>query len=569
MAAGEDVVSTEGTMSPNVARALGPFVAGSADLIAIASSDWALSYINAAGRTMLGIETDGAADPILVTDLFPAEDLAYAREVVMAEFARGGRWKGTFRLFDRTAGTTLPVRLELYALRDESGAESIAIVARDISESRRADHRLRFLVDAGAALSQSLDRVETFDRLTELIVSSFATYCAIDVMTTNDAGVRTIERVAAAHVDRPGSDFLRDLNSFLPSINRSEHPPTRAILTGSSSLVSEIDDSWIDRVVFSPSHAEFVYALGLRSLITVPLVAGGDIVGALSCAIARETRHRPMIKRSYDAEDLFFLEELGRRAGTALFNARSYERERRIADSLQAASLPRSLPKLPGVRIDADYRPGSAEATIGGDWYDAFVLGDGRIAISVGDVVGHGLLAAITMTKLRQAMQAAAMVDACPRTMLRVANDTIRVHDPDAHATALAGILDIERRTFEFACAGHPGPLLRKGDGSIEEIACRGIPLGFTEDVRYEKTTLEVPGRATFVAFTDGLVEATRDILAGYDMLRGALNDPRILTAVSPAKAIAEFVLAGIDARDDVAILTIDIDAATSTTAPA
>jgi serine phosphatase RsbU (regulator of sigma subunit) len=153
--------------------------------------------------------------------------------------------------------------------------------------------------------------------------------------------------------------------------------------------------------------------------------------------------------------------------------------------------------------------------------------------------------------------------------MLRVANDTIRVHDPDAHATALAGILDIERRTFEFACAGHPGPLLRKGDGSIEEIACRGIPLGFTEDVRYEKTTLEVPGRATFVAFTDGLVEATRDILAGYDMLRGALNDPRILTAVSPAKAIAEFVLAGIDARDDVAILTIDIDAATSTTAPA
>jgi serine phosphatase RsbU (regulator of sigma subunit) len=172
------------------------------------------------------------------------------------------------------------------------------------------------------------------------------------------------------------------------------------------------------------------------------------------------------------------------------------------------------------------------------------------------------------MTKLRQAMQAAAMVDACPRTMLRVANDTIRVHDPNAHATALAGILDIERRTFEFACAGHPGPLLRAEDGSIEEIACKGIPLGFTDDVRYEKTTIGVPVRATFVAFTDGLVEATRDILAGYGMLREALNDPRIRTAASPAKAIAEFVLAGIDARDDVAILTIDVDA-TSTTAPA
>ena len=568
MAARNDDPSTYGTMSPDVARALGPFVEASSDLVAIASSDGYVTYLNPAGLAMLGIETAGAADPVRVTDLFPAEDLAYAREVVLAEFGRGGRWKGTFRLFDRATGGALPVRLELYALRDDFGSESIAIVARDISESRRTDHRLRFLVDAGAALSQSLDRVETFDRLTELIVSSFATYCAIDVMSTNDAGVRTIERVAAAHVDRPGPGFLRDLNSFLPSIDRSEHPPTRAILSGTSSLMSEIDDSWIDRVVFSPSHAEFTYALGLRSLMTVPLVAGGDIVGALSCAIARETTHRPMLKRSYDAEDLFFLEELGRRAGTALFNARIYERERRIADSLQAASLPRSLPKIPGVRIDAEYRPGSAEATIGGDWYDAFVLADGRVAISVGDVVGHGLRAAITMTKLRQAMQAAAMVDACPRTMLRVANDTIRVHDPNAHATALAGILDIERRTFEFACAGHPGPLLRTEDGSIEEIACKGIPLGFTENVRYEKTTIDVPVRATFVAFTDGLVEATRDILAGYGMLSEALNDPRIRTATSPAKAIAEFVLAGIDARDDVAILTIDVDA-TSTSAPA
>jgi PAS domain-containing protein len=568
MAARNDDPSTYETMSSDVARALGPLVEASIDLVAIASSDWYVSYLNPAGFAMLGIERGDTGVPISLTDLFPPDDLAYAREVVLAEFARGGRWKGTFRLFDRATSTALPVTLELYALRDDFGAESIAIVARDISESRRADQRLRFLVDAGAALSQSLDRVETFDRLTELIVSSFATYCAIDVMTTNEAGLRTIERVAAAHVDRPGPDFLRDLNSFLPNIDRSEHPPTRAILLGTSSLVSEIDNSWIDRVITSPTHADFLYKLGLRSLVTVPLVAGGDIVGALSCALANENAHRPMLKASYDAEDLFFLEELGRRAGTALFNARIYERERRIADSLQAASLPRSLPELPGMRIDADYRPGSAEATIGGDWYDAFVLADGRVAISVGDVVGHGLLAAITMTKLRQAMQAAAMVDACPRTMLRVANDTILVHDPGAHATALAAILDTDRHTFEFACAGHPAPMLRTEDGSIEEITCRGLPLGFVENVRYEKTIIDVPERATFVAFTDGLVEATRDILAGYDMLRGALNDRRVLAAASPAKAIADFVLAGVAPRDDVAVLTIHVDA-TSTAAPA
>ncbi|MBD5633043.1 MAG: SpoIIE family protein phosphatase [Candidatus Eremiobacteraeota bacterium] len=541
---------------------LGPFVRTSSDFIAIASARGELLYVNPAGLEMVGAAST-PHDVLEITDLFLTDDLNYAREVIPTEFERDGRWEGNFRFRDRRTDTPVPVHLDLFSLLEEGGdVRAIAIVSRDISESRRSALRLRFLVDAGAALSQSLDYVETFERLSELLVKSLASYCVIDVLSSDESGPATVERVAAAHIDRNGRDFLGTFARFVPQVDHIVHPVARAIVDGSSSLVAEVDDAWIDRSSVSAEHAASTRSLNLRSLLTVPLVAGGDVVGALTCALAREEAYRPILKLAYDAEDLFFFEEVGRRAGAALLNARIYARERRIATSLQAASLPRSLPERAGVRIDAEYRPGSSEATIGGDWYDAFTLDDGRIAITVGDVVGHGLLAAITMTKLRQAMQAAALVDPDPDVMLRVANRTIAVHDPDSHATALAGILDIEGRTFRFACAGHPGPLVRSAGGAIEEHESGGLPLGVSADAHFKSTTIGIPPQSMFVAFTDGLVEATRDIVKGYRRLHEALLESSVLSAPSAARAIVNHVLAGDDARDDVAVLAVRLDIA-------
>ncbi len=240
----------------------------------------------------------------------------------------------------------------------------------------------------------------------------------------------------------------------------------------------------------------------------------------------------------------------------------SEQRYRRIAVELQAASLPASLAVLDTLTFDAFYRPGSDEATIGGDWYDAFTLEDGRVAITIGDVLGHGLHAAVTMTKLRQSMQAAAMLQAHPIPMLRVADKTIRLIDSDAYATGLAAIYDSSAQTLSIASAGHAGPLLRLPDGSIVDIEIPGPMLGLRDGAETRTLTVPIPSGCTIVFFTDGLTEATRRIDEGYERLRAALCDPGVLAADHPAQAIATHVLGDGNATDDIAILVARVASA-------
>ncbi|GAC1453655.1 MAG: hypothetical protein PVSMB8_12530 [Vulcanimicrobiaceae bacterium] len=242
-----------------------------------------------------------------------------------------------------------------------------------------------------------------------------------------------------------------------------------------------------------------------------------------------------------------------------LANARIFARERRIAVELQAASLPASLPRLDHMHLIADYRPGSDEATIGGDWYDAFLLDDGRIAITVGDVLGHGLHAAVTMTKLRQAMQSAAMLSPDPNAMLQVADKTLRLIDPDAYATAIAAIYDPAAHTLTFASAGHPGPAMRDPGGRIDDCTSSGLMLGLRGDAEREPNVISAPPGGTFVFYTDGLIEATRDVEAGSERLHTALASDVVSLDPNPARAIVDFVLDGGDASDDIAVLVARI----------
>ncbi len=234
--------------------------------------------------------------------------------------------------------------------------------------------------------------------------------------------------------------------------------------------------------------------------------------------------------------------------------ARASPRERRIAVSLQEASLPRTLPRFDHLHLTAYYRPGKTEATIGGDWYDAFLLEDGRVVLTIGDVLGNGLRAAITMTKLRQAMQAAAMVEADPNRMLDVADKTLRLHDPDAYATAIAAIYDPKTQATTFASAGHPGPLLRTAGGSVEELGCPGLLLGLRTGKDRRSRVVATPPNSTLVFYTDGLTEATRNVDEGQARLEEALAGLDV-RGDGAARAVVDIVLRGEDAGDDVAVL--------------
>jgi sigma-B regulation protein RsbU (phosphoserine phosphatase) len=231
--------------------------------------------------------------------------------------------------------------------------------------------------------------------------------------------------------------------------------------------------------------------------------------------------------------------------------------ERHIAQTLQTAHLPQRLPQVPGFHLSGIYVSPNRAASVGGDWYDAFRLRDGRIGFSIGDVMGHGLEAAVTMGKLRQAMQSVAFVQAEPSIMLDAANATLAEHDEERIATAVAGVLDPKMATLSFAAAGHPLPMLRRSDGML--VAFEGVapPLGVYEagDARNHFARLEPGDLAVF--YTDGLIEATRDAETGEQLLQRAVLEHVVPRSGDSARALLRSTMGKTACVDDVAILTV------------
>lgn len=242
-----------------------------------------------------------------------------------------------------------------------------------------------------------------------------------------------------------------------------------------------------------------------------------------------------------------------------------YQREQYIADTFQSASLAGQLPSLDGITFDATYRAGTSDLEVGGDWYDAFRLNDGRIVISIGDVAGSGLGAAITMGKMRQAIRVAAQIQVEPSAILTAADRALRAEEPDRIVTAFVGLIDHVEGMLSYASAGHPAPLVRRADGTIVELELSSLPLGLRERTDTEEATIPLEPGSLIVLYTDGLTESTHNIPEGERRLREALATQTVADSAHPARDIHDLVLHE-GARDDVAILTVRIE---STTTPA
>ncbi len=260
----------------------------------------------------------------------------------------------------------------------------------------------------------------------------------------------------------------------------------------------------------------------------------------------------------FGPSDAALLADLAARAAVAIENAQLYEREHHVAMTLQRAMLPAVLPKVPGIEFDAVYYPGLTEAEIGGDWYDAFALPEGRVVISIGDVTGRGLTAAVIMGRMRQAIETLATYESDPRRLLDAADKVLRRAHPDAIVTALVGVFEPATRTLAYATAGHPTPIVRAPDGSIRQLQGRGLPLGLRDGGEPPTISIELPAGSLTVFYTDGLVEATRDITEGerrvFAVLRSAAMDDG-----SPAAALVSHVLGDHGVHDDVAVLTLRV----------
>jgi PAS domain S-box-containing protein len=239
-----------------------------------------------------------------------------------------------------------------------------------------------------------------------------------------------------------------------------------------------------------------------------------------------------------------------------------YDGARTVAGTMQRASLPSELPALDDVAFKALYLPSVRTMTIGGDWYDAFLLGDGSLAISIGDVQGHGVDAAVLMGKIRYSLRTIALrvgtePSGGPASILESVEGALRSEHRDASATAFLGIISPDRASMRYASAGHPPPLLVSAGEGTAWARFGEPPLGWRFDVRRTELELPLAGVKRIILYTDGLVEAGRDIVRGMDTLQRAADELRTMRLASVPEALVERLHAT-GANDDVAILAAE-----------
>ncbi|HEV3088220.1 MAG TPA: SpoIIE family protein phosphatase [Candidatus Elarobacter sp.] len=414
----------------------------------------------------------------------------------------------------------------------------------DIDGEHQARLRQQFFSRLGAELAGALSLEQTLRVVTRRIVPEFADWTLVNLI--DEHGVARL--AAAYHSD----DELRAILEALRGeayVSRSSSVGTSEVLRTEKPVVYETVSADLSAGATTPPFFAAFQRIGFGSTLIVPLFSAGRIVGTLHAVMHGDGR-------AFAASDVPFFEELGRRITPAIGNATAYERERRVATTFQRAALEPSLPEIPGLTFDAIYQAAMLEATVGGDWYDAFRLPDGRVMFSVGDVAGKGLEAAVAMASVRQSIRTAALINPQPSAVLSAVDRIVRAMGPAQFVTAFVGVLDPVSFEFTYASAGHPPALVRSAGGTVRALGEGDLPLGLRRRGDDNATTIDVERGSVLLCYTDGLTEFDRDPVAGEVLVWDALREAN----GSIAHEIFARVLGGRPAQDDVAILAVTFD---------
>ncbi|WUE54502.1 SpoIIE family protein phosphatase [Streptomyces sp. NBC_00487] len=444
------------------------------------------------------------------------------------------------------------------------GPRGTVVTLRDSTELRavsgRAEitgERLKLLYDAGLGIGTTLDVIQTADELARIAVPRFADFVTVDLADAvlhgeePAATAKGMRRVAVCGIrdDQPLYEKGR-LIDFLPST-----PQARGYGSGRSELVADLSTAtgWH---LQDPERTEQIVDFGIHSLIAAPIQARGVVLGMVN--FWRSKEHDP-----FDQEELSLAEELVARAAVSIDNARRYTREHALAVTLQRSLLPRALPEQSA--LDVGYRYLPAQSGVSGDWFDVIPLPGSRVALVVGDVVGHGLHAAATMGRLRTAVHNFSTLDLPPDELLshldelvgRIDQDEACTDSPAAvvGATCLYAIYDPATCRCTMASAGHLAPALVQPDGKvIFPDLPPGPPLGLG-GMPFQTAELDIAEGSQLVLYTDGLIEdRTRDLDEGMELLRKALTDHTDRAPEESCQAVLDALLPE-RPTDDVALL--------------
>ncbi|MEZ7158922.1 SpoIIE family protein phosphatase [Streptomyces althioticus] len=455
--------------------------------------------------------------------------------------------------------------VEMWPVRDAAGrVVATALAGLDSTEQHRARRRLALLDEAASALGTTLDVGRTAEELVALLVPDFADFAAVDLLDwvldaeapplRGDPEV-TLRRTAHASAGPGAPDTVVPLGRT--DVYPPYSPPARALREGRAVLArtGEPDfDRWMAERGAEALRVCGARPTGIHSELAVPLRARGTTLGV---AIAV----RNIRPDGFAADDALLAEEIASRAAVCVDNARRFARERATALTLQHSLLPRVLPGQAAVEIAHRYLPSASAAGIGGDWFDVIPLSGTRVALVVGDVVGHGIPSTATMGRLCTAVRTLADVDLPPEELLTHLDDLVahlaadeREDVPELGATCLYAVYDPVSRHLAVAAAGHPAPALLMPDGTCRLVPLNtGPPLG-VGGLPFEATELELPEGCVVAFYTDGLIEGRgRDVDHSTQELCRALKAP-----AESLDALCDVVLKAVlpeEPGDDVALL--------------
>ncbi len=503
------------------------------------------------------------------------EDLELTRKMLAGELQ-------TYTLekrYIRKDGSGVWVNLTVSLVRDASGEPGYFIaVVEDISERKKAEEerdmllvreqlaraeavaarrRLALLAAAGPTLSASLDYEETLEGITRLVVPELADWCLLDIVEEDGR----VNQLAFVHADPQKENLLRKLLEHRRFGERDPGGVAEVLRTGRSLLLADVSGPILQDRAVSAEQLEVLRELKPRSAMSVPLLARGRILGAITLVSSGS-------EPRYDEEDLLLAENLAYRCALAVDNARLYRDRSEIARILQRSLLPPHLPEPPGVEVGAEYLPVGEANEVGGDFYDLInTVEDGWVVV-IGDARGKGAEAAAVTALVRYTIRAVTLKVDRPSEVLAALNEAMLQQLPEDRFCTVACVrLEPEDGSpgvgLDVSRAGHPPPLVVRPDGSVEEVGCSGRVLGVFPDAELQDTPLRLmPGEA-LVLYTDGVTEARSPDgeFFGEERLRALLRSCAGLEAGAFASRIKGVVLEFQEGypRDDLAIVVLRV----------
>jgi PAS domain S-box-containing protein len=491
-------------------RRLEAVLANLAEAITVVDSRGQMVFANQAAADLLGYPTPGEltrALPGTVMPRFIVQD-EQGRELDLENMPARQLFRGEqpepllVRNIVRATGEERWLIVRCSPIPDlETGRIDYAVnVFENITEVKRTQLGESFMAEASRALASSMDYGETLQRVARLAVPQIADWCAVDLLN----GRGQIERVAVYHADPRKLELAARIDrAHRPALDEPEGVP-EVIRTGEARIFNDIQPEALAAYAHDSEHLELLSAIGATAVIIVPMIGATGALGAITLVSSESMRR-------LTAADLGVAERLGRRAGTAVENARLYTERTHIAHTLQRALLPESLPEVPGAEIEARYCAAGELNEVGGDFYDVFEHGEDSWMLVIGDVCGKGSRAAGVTALARHTLRAASMGGQSSTEMLGTLHQALRRQPPGADLCTVCLVMVTpapEYLRLTVTLAGHPPPVLIDPQGDARQVGHSGTLLGVLDPIHVVEHEAELRPGETLLLYTDGIPEA-------------------------------------------------------------